>query len=85
MSEQAVRTMAAMMAVAARSLLRIMEELLMEERGGAGDLNRPKVPLVENAEMSFSYQKMSVSYQKQHFSYHLPSRRRDFPTSFLGS
>jgi AraC-like DNA-binding protein len=33
--------------------------------------------------MAFSYQKMLVSYQKQHFSYHLPSRCRVFPYSFL--
>lgn len=52
---------------------------------GRGELNTPNVPLVENAEMSFSYQKMYVSYQKQYFSYHLPSRRGDFATSFLGS
>jgi hypothetical protein len=56
-----------------------------KEKGLAGELNRPNLPLLENAEMSFSYQKMSVSYQKQYFSYHLPSRCRDFPTSFLGS
>jgi hypothetical protein len=85
MSEQAVRTTAEMMAMAAKSLLRVMEVLLIKERGGAGELNRPNVPRVGNAEMSFSYQKMPVSYQKQHFSYHLPSRRRDFATSFLGS
>jgi hypothetical protein len=84
-SEQAVRTIADTMAMAAKSLLRVMEELLIKERGRAGELDRPNVLLLENAEMSFSYQKMSVSYQKQHFSYHLPSRRRDFATSFLGS
>jgi len=72
--------------MAAKSLFRVMVELLIKKRGeGPGELNRPNVPLLENAEMSFSYQKMSVSYQKQHFSYHLPSRRRDFATSFLGS
>jgi hypothetical protein len=85
MSEQAVRTTAEMMAMAAKSLLRVMVGLLIRERGTGRELNRPKVPPVENAEMSFSYQKMYVSYHKQHFSYHLPSRSRDFATSFLGS
>jgi hypothetical protein len=36
MSEQAVRTTAATMATAAKSLLRVMEELLIKERGRAG-------------------------------------------------
>jgi len=36
MSEQAVRTTAEMMAMAAKSLLRVMEVLLIKERGGAG-------------------------------------------------
>ena len=64
MSEQAVRTTAEMIAMAAKSLLRVMVDLLIKERGRAWELNRPNVPLVENAEMSFSYQKMYVSYQK---------------------
>jgi len=84
MSEQAVRTTAAMMAMAVKSLLRVMGVLLIREGRGCGELNTPNVPLVENAEMSFSYQKMYVSYQKQYFSYHLPSRCGDFATSFLG-
>jgi hypothetical protein len=37
MSEQAVRTTAEMMAMAAKSLLRVMEELLIKVRGGAGE------------------------------------------------
>jgi hypothetical protein len=36
MSEQAVRTTAAMIAMAPKSLLRVMEELLKKERGLAG-------------------------------------------------
>jgi len=65
MSEQAVRTTAETMAMAAKSLLRVMVELLIKRKGRRrGEPNRPNVPLVENAEMSFSYQKMYVSYQK---------------------
>jgi hypothetical protein len=36
MSEQAVRTTAEMIAMAAKSLLRVMEELLIKERGWGG-------------------------------------------------
>jgi hypothetical protein len=75
MSEQAVRTTAAMMATAERILLRIIVKLLKREGSVCfGTERRSNVPTSGNAEMSFSYQKMSVSYQKQHFSYHLPSR-----------
>jgi hypothetical protein len=42
MSEQAVRTTAEMMAMAAKSLLRVMEELLINERGGAGGTEQAK-------------------------------------------
>jgi hypothetical protein len=38
MSEQAVRTTAETMAMAAKSLLRVMEELLIKEKGGAGGI-----------------------------------------------
>jgi hypothetical protein len=38
MSEQAVRTTAEMIAMAAKSLLRVMGVLLIKERGGAGGI-----------------------------------------------
>ena len=68
MSEHAVRTTEAMMAVAMRSLRRIMGNLLMRKGGCWPDM--PNVWVPADAEMAFSYQKMSVFYQKQHFSYH---------------
>ena len=68
MSEQAVRTTEAMMAVATSSLRRIMGKLLMRKGRGWSDM--PNVRVSADAEMAFSYQKMSVFYQKQYFSYH---------------
>jgi hypothetical protein len=41
-SEQAVRTTADTMAMAAKSLLRVMEELLIRERGRAGGTEQAK-------------------------------------------
>ena len=69
-SEQAVRTTEAMMAVATRRR-RIIGVSPMG-KGGPADLNNVRPS--PNAEMAFSYQKLPVSYQKEHFSYHLPSR-----------
>jgi hypothetical protein len=69
MSEQAVRTTEAMMAVATSSLRRIIG---VSPKRGRGVLlpDTHNVRVSADAEMAFSYQKMSVFYQKQHFFYH---------------
>jgi hypothetical protein len=71
-SEQAVSTTEATIAVAMRRRRRIMGVSPDWGEGHCGSEVRSNVPASANPEMAFSYQKMPVSYQKQHFFYHFP-------------